>query len=1255
MKILGLDLGVGSVGWCLINADEEKNPIEILGIGSRILSLTPDETSYFERGRGKTICAERTARRTARKSYGRRKMRRNHLTSLLASLGMYNLSDSKNLSNLPPLQLWKLRADAATPGCRLTLAELGRVLLHLNKKRGYRHAKSDGSDSKQTQYVEDVNRRFADIKSLGLTVGQYHYSKLKESLDNNSEANLTTYRVKDYVLPRRAYQDEFDSIMQVQASLHPDILIPDVISELRETIFYQRPLKSCKHLVGFCEFERKLFKNKNGKTVDSGPKVAPRTSPISELTRIYEVVNNIRLINSKNRGNKSKFADQPSLFDDYPIPRTARLMQYEYELDDEERNKIVKFLNTHLRMTASDLLKILGLKKTDGFVPDKAIGKGIKGNETLVKISEALSGTPNIEELTRFNVELADSNMVDTDTGEVIQVVSPDLINEPLYRLWHTLYSIFDRDELAGVLQDKFGITNPESIEKLCSLDLVTPGFSNRSTKFMRKLLPHLMKGFLYSEACSIVGVNHSDSLTTEENENRELLNQLLPLAKNSLRQPLVEKILNQMINVVNALIERYGEIDEVRVELARELKQSKDERIKVSQAISKREADNKNIASIIEKYGLRPSRNRIQKYRMWEETGHTCMYCGQPVGATEFLESNGVEVEHIIPRSMYFDDSFANKTCSCRICNQAKNNQTAFDFMKGRDEESFARYQERVDRMFAEGKISKRKHSYLLMSQSEVPTDFIDRDLRQSQYIAKKAREILRTAIRNVWASSGTVTDFFRHAWGYDQIIHNLDLPRYEMANLVEEEEYEHKGQIHIRRRIIGWNKRMDHRHHAIDALTIALTRQGYIQRLNNLSGEHGNIFDEVVNSNSEFKRQHSLLTQWAESRPHFPVGIVSHAVESISISFKSGKKLTTPAKRRVKIGGKRQIVQTDLLVPRGELHKETIYGKINLTEIVPLKAAFQNPQIIASRRMRELVINRIETFGGNVKMAFASTKKEPLTVLKNGKPVTVEKVRCFRPVFVVKKPLDSIRLKDLDSIIDKGIKEIIKIRYEECGNNEALFKKSLVDRPLMAVDGYSIIKSVRLATDLKESGLIAIRKDKSGKAIGFAQSQNNHHVSLYNDINGGVHAVPTTFWDALRRKMYGIPIFVKDAQAAWDKLQDIPDEDVREELALSLPDQNWKFMESMQMNEMFILGLSEDEFNDAVSSKDLATLNNHLYRVQNLSSGDYLFRLHTATGTERTSETRTMKELYRVSDSSLMDLHPHKVRINVIGEIIL
>jgi CRISPR-associated endonuclease Csn1 len=296
-KILGLDLGVGSIGWALIEMDNDT-PSSILGMGSRIVPLTPDDSTQFSKGQAITKNADRTARRTARKGYDRYQLRRAKLTQVLRQNNMLPEHMDEHI-----IDLWQLRADAATEGKQLTLPQIGRVLYHINQKRGYKHAKADVSaDSKQTKYVAEVNQRYKDIQERNQTIGQYFYQKLVESAVQAPSGPYYTFRIKDQVFPRAAYMAEFDQIMQIQKQFYPEVLIPELIDTLRnQIIFYQRPLKSCKHLVGLCEFEMKAYTNKaTGKVVYSGPKCAPRTSPLAQLCAMWEAANNITLFNKSN-------------------------------------------------------------------------------------------------------------------------------------------------------------------------------------------------------------------------------------------------------------------------------------------------------------------------------------------------------------------------------------------------------------------------------------------------------------------------------------------------------------------------------------------------------------------------------------------------------------------------------------------------------------------------------------------------------------------------------------------------------------------------------------------------------------------------------------------------------------------------------------------------------------------------------------------------------------------------------------------
>lgn len=1148
-KILGLDLGVGSIGWALIETDDNL-PQKILGMGSRIVPISKDDSDQFSKGQAITKNADRTARRTARKGYNRYQMRRALLTQALRNNNMLPERMDENV-----IDLWKLRSDAATEGHQLTLPQIGRVLYHINQKRGYKHSKADeNGDSKQTKYVEAVNQRYKDIQEAHQTIGQHFYLELLRTRVHRESGDYYTYRIKDQVFPRAAYIAEFDRIMNVQRVYYPEVLTDEFIDTLRNRIiFYQRPLKSCKHLVSLCEFEMRPYKTRDGKIVYGGPKCAPRTSPLAQLCAMWETANNITLTNRNNE-------------------------RFEFSL--EQRRQIVDFLCHNKEMKVTHLQKILGISKKDGWYGGKAIGKGIKGNATLNQLREALQG--KYDQWLEMPIKHID--VVDATTSEVFWAVSQEVEETPLFKLWHAVYSLQNADELAKTLREKFQITDEAVIEALGKIDFVKPGYANKSHKFIRRLLPYLMEGMMYSEACERININHSNSMTREEREQRPLSARIQLLQKNQLRQPVVEKVLNQMINIVNSLKDQYGEIDEARVELARKLKQSRDERESAYRAMGQNERRNKEIAAKIAEFGIRPSRSRIQKYKMWEESLHQCFYCGKTIDLSEFLNGADVEIEHIIPRSILFDDSFSNKVCACRRCNQEKSNQTAMEYMETKSAAEQEAYKQRVDEAFTAKRISQTKRDHLLWRKADIPADFIERQLRQSQYIAVKAVEVLQDGIRQVWTSGGSVTDFLRHQWGYDEILHTLNLPRYrQVEGLTEFVDFEHAGQKHTEERIKNWSKRIDHRHHAIDALTVALTQRGYIQRLNTLEASHDFMEKQVKEAGTKYNEKKSILEKWINEQPHFSVEDVTKAVDGILVSFRAGKRVTTPARRAIYKGGKRVIAQRGIEVPRGALTEETIYGKLG-------------------------------------------------------------------DKFTVKYPLDHPSMKP-ENIVDPTIRALVQKRVAERG-------KDAFKDPLYSAEGMEI-KSVRCYTSLSENGVVPVKYDEAGRPIGYAKKGNNHHIAIYQDKDGQYQEMVVSFWDAVERKRYGVPVVITNPHEVWDILLN---KDLPQEFLAKLPNDNWQFVLSMQENEMFVLGLEDDEFNEAIERQDYAALNKHLYRVQKISHREYTFRYHTETKVDdkyegiengRTTSISLGASIPFKSISALLAKFPHKVKVDLLGHI--
>lgn len=1185
-KVLGLDLGVGSIGWCLITLDKDEKPQSILGMGSRIVPLSTDDATEFTQGKAITKNKMRTVARTIRKGMDRYQLRREALKKVLREHGM--LPD-ESLIKLPLLELWELRARAATPGEQLSLTELGRVLLHINQKRGYKHAKADEaaeaeaegkSKSKKEKegYVAQVKGRYQALKEKGQTIGQHFAEELRANQQTASRGVYYTYRIKEQVYPREAYIEEYDSIMKVQRTFYPELLTDALIGRIRDRIiFYQRPLKSCKQLVSTCEFEKKERVvqvkriNKDGveelveRTITIGPKVAPKSSPIFQVCKVWESIQNIRLY--------------------YPDGT-------ERKLEQEEKQKLFDYLQKNDKLSLTALRKVLKIKPKEKLWCDKLLDKGIAGNTTVAILRKALKGYEQYEGLLRFDLTIRDGHKADED-GVIRPIVDESYQNEPLYKLWHILYSIEDRADmyraLVGQLEIKEEDLDDGLMDALYKIDFVKQGYGNKSAKFICKLLPHLQEGKMYSEAAEAAGVRHSDSMTAQERDERSLLETIPLLQKNALRQPVVEKILNQMINLVNALKREYGEIDEVRVELARELKMSREEREETTKSNNAREKENKAIAERIKEYGLTPTKSRIQKYRLWQESAESCIYCGKRVGVVQFLRGEEIEVEHIIPRSILFDDSMSNKVCACRSCNQEKGNRFAMEYIQSKGWEQS--YIERVDSLFHAKNTSYSKRQRLLMLPKDLPEDFIERHLRLSQYISREAQGILRKGIRLVSASEGSVTAKLRQLWGYDNILRDLNLERYRSMGETEVVTVEHRDGERTDERIKDWSKRKDHRHHAIDALVVACTRQSYIQRLNRVNAEADREEMDAFIREQQQKPTHSrgeklsLLEHWLIRQPHFTTGEVKGEVDKILVSLRPGKRTISRGRNVYKRSGKTD-VQRGVLIPRGALSEETIYGVIRV----------------------------------------------------DGE----DKVVC-------KYPLQSLKLKDVEYIVDEVLREKVRERIEQRGEKEAFAEPLYFDEAQTQE-----VRSVRCFTGKDQAKLIPLRYNDESEAVGFVAPGSNHHLALYRDVDGRLVESVVTFWQAISRIRYGLPAIVTHPREVMEQAFSIPD--LPEEVLGALPKSRWRLMEVLRINDMFLIGMKDREIQAAIEGEDYSALSRYLYRVQKLTTHDYVFRYHLETTLDGKDNVGDIPSSYRIaSQKRYQELNPRKVKIDLLGRISL
>lgn len=1073
------------------------------------------------------------------------------------------------------------------------------------------------------------------------TVGQNLYKQLQTNFHTS---------LKNQVFYRQDYLDEFEQVWETQAKFYPE-LSNDFKEEVRDVIiFYQRKLKSQKHLISTCEFE------KHHKTI-------PKSSPLFQEFKIWQMLNNIELL-CKETKNK-------------------------HVLSLDEKQILFDELNWRGNLKADEVLKVLGLNKKQWTLN---YTDGIEGNRT----NEALySVYKKIAENEGYGFDWAKKSA--TDVKAELKAIFDDMGIKPevldfnsniegntfdkqlSYQLWHVLYSAEDDDKISEDDRLAYGDTNvalkkklhlsfgfePKYGNMLANVSF-QPDYGRLSARAIKKTLPFLQEGHEFSEACALAKYNHSHSFTKEELASRPLNDQLELLQKNSLRNPVVEKILNQMVNVVNQVIETYGKPDEVRVELARELKKSAKERSLATTQINQAKTKNEGVRKLLRnEFGLKnPTRNDIIRYKLYEElseNGYHTLFTNQYISPDK-LFSKQIDIEHIIPKAVLFDDSFSNKTLAYRDVNLAKADSTAFDFISNIYADDLENYKSRVETLqmahFKSGGtkgISKGKMKKLLMPLSDLTEGFIERDLRNSQYIAKKAKDMLFDVIRTVNTSTGSITDKLRDDWGLINVMKELNLPKYRALGLTEMQERKEGKEVE---QIVDWTKRNDHRHHAMDALTVAFTSYNHVQYLNNLNASRHNkdnnpLFAIRNKITKVYESKHgNSKRRFVPPMSNFRTEAKIH-LEGILISFKAKNKVVTKNKNRIKKKGNDATYEKVQLTPRGQLHKETVYGlsKEQVVNEVKVNAKLDIASIARVTRplYREALMRRLAEFGNDAKKAFAgknSPAKNPIYI-DSAKTIELPekiKVLTIEDSYSIRKEVNPENFKDLkslDKVLDEGIKRVLIERLNEHGGNAKKAFSDLAKHPIWMNKEQGIaIKRVRIS-GVRNAEALHDKKDQHGnlmlseegktQPVDFVSTGNNHHVSIYKDDKGKLQELVVSFYEAVARVNAGISII---------------DYDYRKK-------EGWQFLFTMKQNEMFIF--PTDDFKpeevDLMNEKNAHIISKHLYRIQKIATKDYNFRHHLETSVENVSALKGIA-YKRLSLNGLEGIV--KIRVNHLGQIV-
>jgi CRISPR-associated endonuclease Csn1 len=1119
-KILGLDLGTNSIGWAVV--DDLNN--KIIGIGSRIFPI-----GVIDLGNGDSEIsknASRTEARGVRRQFYRKRMRKKVLLKALSENNMCPITaidfdiwrstkqfPSDKLKNWFALNPYELRNKGLKE--KISLEEIGRIFYHLIQRRGFLSNSRKGGTDDGTIFKGNAKEGKIGINETlenidGKTLGSYLYEiypKENEPFQDGLE------RIRNRYTTRKMYIEEFEMIWEKQAKYH-SVLNNDLktifggrkLDGFKDDgiLFHQRPLRSQKHLVGNCAFEPRKTK-------------CPISAIPFEMYRIWQWVNTVEYNGMK--------------------------------ISDIEKEKII------IQLLASEKLEFKKIRK--------AIGKESGEFKFNYKDDDKILGTHTIS-------NLSNKKFFGNKWFEFSEKQQEDI--------WHVLYFFDSKTNVKEYAVKYWGFdeTQAESISRFNVKD----GYSNLSSKAINNILPFLKQGFTYDVAVVLGGIKNvfgsgwnklsnekinffydniyeivrsktkggfiniiKDLLRNDYNisdhQMRKLyhhsatidvadLLQKLPVNAaadkiiQKIRNPIVITALFELRKLVNELIDVHGQLDEIKVEMARDLKISKSQRNQIRKDQKRLEKENDRVKSEVEKY-TRVTHDNILKYKLWEESKCTCVYTGVPISVHK-LFTGEVQIEHIHPWSRSLNDSFNNKTLCWADENRRKGDKTPFEFY-GNDEANWTSIKERALKLFSDTKEYPNAYQkFKRFVQQKFDDDFSSRQLNDTRYISKEAKDYLAKICKKVSVSPGQMTANLRQKWGLNTVLNDTNE-----------------------------KTREDHRHHAIDALVMACGKASYLKELSKWNR---------YNRNYDLK---DFPMPWETFRFD-----AEKAIDKILVSHKKTTNSITVRSHKCEKNGINYINKG--VAARGQLHKETVFGKRN--------------------------------FDGE-------------------------------EAYHVRKPIDSLTTeKQLEKVVDKTIRTLIYKRINELGG----FEKDKIPANTFFIVDENGVKQPQIFLPNKNGNAVPICKIRIKESIGRAEKlkdninqwvnpRNNHHVLIYKDEKGNLQEDVITFWTVVERKRIG-------------------------QTAYQLPADGKEIITSLHINDMYLLGLNEEDIN--WENPDYDVLKEHLYRVQKLSSKFYEFRQGSQASIQNNFQPFYVRiQSFGDGKTGWESFKPIKVKISVSGKI--
>lgn len=746
---LGLDIGIGSVGWAVLRNQPNGEPDRVQDLGVRIFDKAEQPKT------GASLAAPRRDARSARRRLRRHRHRLERIRYLMEQRGIMPVADIQAMYAAGGFQKspYQLRAEALDRP--LTKEEAVRVLIHLAQRRGYKsnstaEAAKDKKETGKVKTAIEENRRC--MAEYGYrTVGEMMYrdERFWQKHPDGTHYHQTRNKAEDYrfTVERAAIVDEVRQIFAAQRRLGTVWMDEDM-----ETAY-----------LSILESQRSFDEGPGGDSPFSGG--------------IGERVGACTFEPDEKRAAKATYTfEYFKLLQDLSRMRLTGMGMPPEPLDAAQREALKSAALRSASLSYGQIRKKLNLD-------DDVFFHGLYYGEKTKEEAEKRKW-PQMQSYHKMRTALdkVGKGAIGTLTEEQLNAVA-------------TILTECKSDAKRIAALREAGIP-PQFDEAL--LPLSFSKYGSLSVQAMQKLIPLLEEGLRYDEACTRVYGDHR-GLHPEQRKNRLSLTDM-----DEITNPVVRRAVSQTIKVINAVVRTYGPPDVVRIELAREMSRTFDERRKMEKRQDDNRAANERAKDQIAEYkGDHATGLDIVKFKLYREQDGVCLYSGQNLDIARLFEPGYADVDHIIPYSRCFDDSYQNKVLVLASENRQKGNRLPYEYF-GQDEARWHGYEVRVENLIH----NYRKRQKLLKRRltEEESSGFIDRNLKDTQYITRAVYNLIRDHLafaesnyrkKPVQAVNGAVTAMLRGRWGVQKIREDGDL------------------------------------HHCLDAAVIAATTPGLVQRL--------------------------------------------------------------------------------------------------------------------------------------------------------------------------------------------------------------------------------------------------------------------------------------------------------------------------------------------------------------------------------------------------------------------------------------